>query len=421
MNKHLIAVKNILDKKKAGVSAKLLQAGITAEQKTKLDEVMNEINGQLSELEAAAEDATSDQLSAIFSNAVQKLSELSEQSMEAAKADVAAMVAKLQAQILKGGEKGKKFSAKLSLKMLSKSTEAKDSDGFRHYSAGVNVEAYTPEAEIETVEAFRPMIGVAGALETGTVSQREVKIRTFGKTGGAFAVVVKHGAAPVLTMQGDESIVEVQKYMGVVENIAVEDFEDNSSLESEVIAVANEDLAQVENDAAIVLLKGAAGAYANVNFGTKVGADEKTALLAIVDAVKQKLGRRLSTICLALNSSQWALLGDLRNSNGTPIPIDSVLGSIEKVEDNTLVGDEFICWAKKFAKNKIFKGKTQEWYRGINVTKDGANVTAVYSEYRTDEKSLAVRVRQLMYITDSSVFFKGTISGVKTAITTPIN
>ena len=67
MNKHLIAVKNILDKKKTGVSAKLLQAGITAEQKTKLDEVMNEINGALSELEAAAEDATSEQLSAIFS------------------------------------------------------------------------------------------------------------------------------------------------------------------------------------------------------------------------------------------------------------------------------------------------------------------------------------------------------------------
>lgn len=418
MNKHLLAVKAILDKKKAAATAKLAQATLSPEQKTQLDDVMSQIDAAIAELDAAAEDATADQIAAIFSKAVETLSVATDQSVNAIQTEVAAklqaMTAKLESQ---NEKKNKKFSAKLSMLRASKSDIKKDSDGFRPYSAGVDVEAWTPEAEIDSVETFRPMVGVAAALKLTTTSNRMIKIRKFGATGGAFAVVVKHGAAPVITMQADQSIVEVQKYMGVVENVAIEDFEDNPGLESEIQDVAFNQLAQDENAAAIALLKGAAIQYSNPDFAPKVGADEKTALVAIPCAVNRNLGTRRSAICLALNSSMWALLGDLRNSNGTPIPIDSVLGSIKKVEDNTLVGDEFICWAEEYAKLAVYKGQTSEWYQGVHVTKDGANVTSVYSEVRTDEKSLAVRVRELMYVTDSSVVMKGTISGVVAAVT----
>jgi len=414
MNKHLIAVKNILDKKKAGVSAKLLQAGITAEQKTKLDEVMNEINGQLSELEAAAEDATSEQLSAIFQKAVQTLSDLGEQSIESAKAEVTAMVAKLQAQIVKGGNKGQKVSARLSFKKMREA--AKGDEGFKPYSAGVNVDAFTPEAEIENLEIYHPLIGVTQGFDVSTTSVTSIKLRKMGVTGSA-AVVLNHGVKPLIELVGAQNVVNVSTIAGIVENIADEDLEDNPGLETEIQQEALTNLGQFENAGALALLVSAGQAFSNANFGTKVGADEKTALIAVIDQVKQALGNRVSPICLAMNSSQWAKLKDLRSPVGMPLDIMAVIGDVEQIVDNTIATNTFYCWAKNFTKIKIYKGKTAEWYKGLHVTGNGTAVTAVYSEWRTDESSLRVRQRQVMYCTDNSVVVKGTLSGVVTAVT----
>lgn len=414
MNKHLIAVKNILDKKKAGVSAKLLQAGITAEQKTKLDEVMNEINGQLSELEAAAEDATSEQLSAIFSNAMQKLSELNEQSMESAKAEVTAMVAKLQAQIIKGGNK-QKVSARLSFKKMREA--AKGDEGFKPYSAGVDVAAFTPEAEIENLEIYHPLIGVTQGFDVSTTSVTAIKLRSMGVTGSA-AVVLNHGVKPLIELVGAQNVVNVSTIAGIVENIADEDLEDNPGLEAEIQQEALTNLGQFENAGALALLVSAGQAFSNTNFGTKAGADEKTALIAVIDQVKQALGNRVSPICLAMNSSQWAKLKDLRSPIGMPLDIMAAIGDVIQITDNTIATDTFYCWAKNFTKIKIYKGKTAEWYKGLHVTGNGTAVTAVYSEWRTDESSLRVRQRQVMYCTDNSVVVKGTLSGVVEAVTT---
>jgi len=414
MNKHLIAVKNILDKKKAGVSAKLLQAGITAEQKTKLDEVMNEINGQLSELEAAAEDASSEQLSAIFQKAVQTLSDLGEQSIESAKAEVTAMVAKLQAQIVKGGNKGQKVSARLSFKKMREA--AKGDEGFKPYSAGVNVDAFTPEAEIENLEIYHPLIGVTQGFDVSTTSVTSIKLRKMGVTGSA-AVVLNHGVKPLIELVGAQNVVNVSTIAGIVENIADEDLEDNAGLETEIQQEALTNLGQFENAGALALLVSAGQAFSNTNFGTKAGADEKTALIAVIDQVKQALGNRVSPICLAMNSSQWAKLKDLRSPVGMPLDIMAVIGDVEQIVDNTIATDTFYCWAKNFTKIKIYKGKTAEWYKGLHVTGNGTAVTAVYSEWRTDESSLRVRQRQVMYCTDNSVVVKGTLSGVVTAVT----
>jgi len=414
MNKHLISVKNILNKKKADVSAKLLQAGITAEQKTKLDEVMNEINGQLSELEAAAEDASSEQLSAIFQKAVQTLSDLGEQSIESAKAEVTAMVAKLQAQIVKGGNKGQKVSARLSFKKMREA--AKGDEGFKPYSAGVNVDAFTPEAEIENLEIYHPLIGVTQGFDVSTTSVTSIKLRKMGVTGSA-AVVLNHGVKPLIELVGAQNVVNVSTIAGIVENIADEDLEDNPGLETEIQQEALTNLGQFENAGALALLVSAGQAFSNANFGTKVGADEKTALIAVIDQVKQALGNRVSPICLAMNSSQWAKLKDLRSPVGMPLDIMSVIGDVEQIVDNTIATNTFYCWAKNFTKIKIYKGKTAEWYKGLHVTGNGTAVTAVYSEWRTDESSLRVRQRQVMYCTDNSVVVKGTLSGVVTAVT----
>ena len=62
MNKHLIAVKAILDKKKTAVTAKLAQASLSPEQKTQLDDVMSQIDAAIAELDAASEDTTTDQI-----------------------------------------------------------------------------------------------------------------------------------------------------------------------------------------------------------------------------------------------------------------------------------------------------------------------------------------------------------------------
>ena len=77
MNKHLLIVRTTLDKKKAGISARLAQASITPEDKTKLDAAMAEIETAIKALEDSAEDATIEQITAIFSKAVETLSSVS--------------------------------------------------------------------------------------------------------------------------------------------------------------------------------------------------------------------------------------------------------------------------------------------------------------------------------------------------------
>lgn len=108
---------------------------------------------------------------------------------------------------------------------------------------------------------------------------------------------------------------------------------------------------------------------------------------------------------------------DLRNANGTPIDIATVLGDVEKVVDNGITGDNFYCYAKKFANIKIYKGKTAEWYvLGVKViSMEGASLLFIQNGEQMSNL-LRVRQRQVMYISDSSVFFS-LISGVVTAIT----
>lgn len=417
MNKHLVAVKAILDKKKAAVSAKLAQAALSPEQKTQLDDVMSQIDAAIAELDAAAEDATADQIAAIFSKAVETLSAVTDQSVNAVQAEVAAKLQALQAKIT-GSENGKKkFSARLDLVRMKQA--AKDSDGFRPYSAGVDVTAWTPEATIEDVEIFHPLIGVAAGFNVGSTATTSIKLRKFGVSGNAVfvSVVANHGIKPAIETVGSQNVVNVNTFAGVVEGIADEDLEDNPGLQNEVEQEALDNLAQYENVSAKALLDTAAKAFANANFGKKAGADAKTALAAVIDQVRQALGNRQSDICLAMNSSEWAKLRDLRNGNGTPIDIQSVIGDVVQITDNTIATDTFYCWAKKFANIKIYKNKTADWYKGVKVTTDNGTITAVTSEWRTDEGSLRVRQRGMMYVSDDTTVVKGKISGVITALT----
>lgn len=415
MNKHLKAVRDILGKKKAAVEAKRLSASLTAEQKTQLDGVMSQIETAISELDAATEAATSEQLSSIFSKVVETLSATNDMAVQQMGTEVEAAISKLQAKIEVSANARKKVSARLSFKTMK--AAAKGDDGYKPYSAGVDVTAFTPEADIENLEIFHPLIGVTQGFDVSTTSVTAIKLRSMGVTGSA-AVVLNHGVKPLIEPVGAQNVVNVSTIAGIVENIADEDLEDNAGLEAEIQQEALTNLGQFENAGAIALLVASGQAFSNTNFGTKVGADEKTALIAIIDQVRQSLGNRQSDICLAMNSSMLAKLKDLRSPIGMPLDIMSVIGDVIQIVDNTIATDTFYCWAKKFMKIKIYKGKTAEWYKGLHVTGNGTAVTAVYSEWRTDESSLRVRQRQVMYCTDNSTVVKGSLSGVVTAVTT---
>lgn len=418
MNKHLLVVKNILDKKKTAAKAKLAQASLTPEQKTQLEDVMSQIDTAISELEAAEGEATADQLSAIFAKAVEALSAITEQSVEQVQNEVSAKLQELQAKIEVQSKAKQKVSARLSFKKMREAV--KNEEGFKPYSAGVDVTAFTPEADIEDLEIYHPLIGVTQGFDVSTTSVTAIKLRSKSVTGSA-AVVLNHGVKPLIEVVGAQNIVNVSTIAGIVENIADEDLEDNPGLEAEIQQEALTNLGQFENAGALALLVSSGQAFSNANFGTKAGADEKTALIAIIDQVRQALGNRVSEICLAMNSSMWAKLKDLRSPIGMPLDIMAVIGDVIQIVDNTIATDTVYCWAKKFMKIKIYKGKTADWYKGLNVTGNGTAVTAVYSEWRTDESSLRVRQRQVMYCTDTSVVVKGTLSGVVTAVTTQLN
>lgn len=421
MNKHLIKVKALLDAKKTGIETKKLSASLSDDQKAKLDESLAKINEGIAALEAADEEATVAEIVGVFTQAIEALQSSTETMTASMKSEILGEtqkeLEKLQAQIQAGGSKGKKFNAFLSLKVL-KNSETKALDGYKPYSAGVDVTAWTPEAEIENVPVYHPLIGVAAGFSIAGTTRTSIKLRKFAIGSGSAAVVSLHEAKPVIEPVGSQSVVNVSTYAGVVEGIADEDLEDNAGLEQEVQQEALTNLGEVENTACIALLEAQGQAYANATFGTKIGADERTALAAIVDQVKKAAGTRQTGISFALNSSTWAKIDDLRaNASGVPLAVDSVLGDVNRIIDNTLTADNFYCWADAFSKIRIYKSEQADWYKGVQVTKDGANVTAVYSEWRTDEQSLRVRQREVIYNSDDTTIVKGTISGVVTAVT----
>ena len=111
----------------------------------------------------------------------------------------------------------------------------------------------------------------------------------------------------------------------------------------------------------------------------------------------------------------------MRNENGTPISIESIIGDVIALEDNTITDDNFYCWAKKYVNFKVYKTNEAEWYKGVKVVTDAKNaITAVYSEWRTDEQSIRVRERGMMYVSDTSVVVKGSLADVVTEITAPV-
>lgn len=414
MRKDLEKVKAFLEARKANIQEQKKSAALTEEQKTKLDEAMSGVQDAINSLEAAEGEATNEQLVAIFTKAIEAFGTSNEMAVQAMKSEVEAKLSKVMAKIEKGGSTPQKFKAKLSLKELKKNGAKTD---FVPLSAGVDVTAWTPEAEVEMVEIYHPLIGVTAGFEVSATSKTSIKVRTAEKASGATAVVLNHGAKPVLEYTGAQSVVNVSTYAGVVENIADEDLEDNPELESELQQEALYDLAISENTAAFTLLDGAAQAFGNANFGTVDYADNKTALVAAIDQVRQALGKRQSDICVAMNSSEWAKMKDLRNASGTPIDIQSVVGDIVQIVDNSIATDTFYVWAKKYAKIKVYKAAQADWYKGVQVTTANGAVTAVYSEWRTDESSLRVRQRQVLYVTDDTTVVKSKFATVLAAIT----
>lgn len=416
MKKELLKVKAFLGKKLEALNEQKKSASLTEEQKTKIDTAVSEIQSALDELDAADVEATNEQLIAVFTKALEAISSTSDMATASLQKEVEAKLAKIQSKLEKGMGGKQKVSASLSFKTLSGAKAG--SDGFKPFTAGVDVTGWTPEAEIENVEVFHPLTGLAQGFSISSTSNTAIKVRKFEKGTGAAAVVINHGVKPVITYVGEQSIINVDTIAGVVEGIADEDLEDNAGLEAEIQQEALYELSTAENVAIKALLTSVGQAYSNTNFGTMASADERTALAAIIDQVQQAKGTRASGISLALNSSMWARLKDLRNSNGTPIDIMSTIGDVKQIVDNTLANDEFFCWADAFAKIRVYKPKQADWYKGVKVVTSNGDITAVYSEWRTDESSLRVRQREAIYITDDTTVVKGTISGVVSAITT---
>lgn len=414
MKEQLKKVKSFLEGRKTNLEEQKKSASLTDEQKGKIESALQEVQNALNDLEAAEVAATNEQIVAVFTKALEAMGTASDMQAQALKTEVEAKLNKIQAKLEKGGSKTEKFKAKLSLSLLKNAGAKTD---FVPFSAGVDVSAYTPEAEIENVEIFHPLIGVTQGFDVSATSKTSIKVRAFEKGSGATAVVLNHGVKPELEYIGAQSVVNVSTYAGVVEGIADEDLEDNPELENELQQEALYELAAGENAAAFTLLDGVAQAYGNTNFGTVDYSDNKTALIASIDQIRQALGKRQSEICVAMNSSEWAKLKDLRNANGTPIDVQSAIGDVIQITDNSIAADTFYVWAKKYAKIKVYKAAKADWYKGVNVTTANGAVTAVYSEWRTDESSLRVRQREVLYVTDSTTVMKSTFATVIEALT----
>lgn len=287
----------------------------------------------------------------------------------------------------------------------------------------VDLSAYTPEAEIDYVGTFRPVVGVKAGFEVSSTNKSAVKVRKLTQSGKAAAVAV-HGVKPVIEFTGAQSIVNKTKLAGIVTGIADEDIWEDGQLEQDLQNEAMAALDSTENAALITLLE--TGAAFSNPFGVAVAdADTRRALMALIVKVKQNVGTALngSKIALAMNSAQWALLDDLRNANDTPISSDIITNSVIRIEDDSITDDKVYAWAVNMAKFKVYKPAFSKLYdSGVRVTKATDSETSityvsdVFTAWQKNEQDLLVEEAVIVYLRDTTACVKGTIAGIKTAL-----
>lgn len=410
MKKKLSEVKNFLEQRKTAAQNKLAKRAenkISDEAAAKLQELVEALNAQISQLDALEEEASNEAIlstiNAVFANFAQVLQE----SENATNNKLAAMQAAINA---KSSKKERKRMNVLRSKM--------EKGVAKNY---VDLSAWTPETETDYVPTVREIRGILKGFNIRETSRQAVKVRSFGEFSATFTAVDKHGLKPVVEFVGAQNIVNVTKFAGIIQGVADEDIWEDDKLEDAIELEALAMLAQAENLGAFTLLTANAGTFTNPYGVTLTNTDMRTQVLAVIEWVKSAIGDVPSEIAVAMHPAQWALLDDLRNANGTPISSDIINNSCIRIEDANVPLGEIVAWPKEFAKMLIYRRPEMKWFdsgvRAKTSNIDGVDVvTSVNTAWQVNERDLRCEELVIMYLRAAKLVISEKLTDIKSVL-----
>ena len=425
MKKKLSEVRNFLEQRKTAAQNKLAKRAenkISDEAAAKLQELVEALNAQITQLDALEEEASNDAIlsaiNAVFANFAQVMQE----AENATNNKLAAMQAAINA---KNAKKERKRMNVLRSKM--------EKGVAKNY---VDLSAWTPETETDYVPTSRPIRGILKGFNIRETSRQAVKVRSFGSFSATFAAVNPHTAKPVVEFVGAQNIVNVTKFAGIIQGVADEDIWEDDKLEDAIELEALAMLAQAENLGAYTLLTANHGTFSNPYGVQLTSPDMRTQVLAVIEWVKTQIGDVPSEIAVAMHPAQWALLDDLRNANGTPISSDIINNNCIRIEDANVALGSILAWPKEFAKMLIYRRPELKWFdSGVRATTETETivtavdfdnstattesktyVTSVNTAWQVNERDLRCEELVIMYLRAAGLVISSSLSDIATEL-----
>ena len=425
MKKKLQDVRNFLEARKNAAADKLAKKAenkLTDEQVRKLNELVDALNAQITQIDALEEEASNEAvlsaINAVFANFANALQE----AETATQNRLAAMQNQLNAKNAKKERKRLNIMRSKMEKGVAKNL--------------IDLSAWTPETETDYVPTVRPIRGLLKGFVVRETSRQAVKVRAFGDFSATFAVVDKHNAKPKIEFTGSQFIANLTKIAGIIEGVADEDIWEDDYLDDAIELEALAMLMQAENLVAYALLTAHPGTFTNP-FGVQLSnTDMRTQILAVIEWVKTQIGDVPSEVAVAMHPAQWALLDDLRNANGTPISSDIINNNCIRIEDANVTLGSIVAWPKEFAKMLIYRRPELKWFdSGVRAntetetivtavdfdnstatTESKTYVTSVNTAWQLNEHDLLCEEAGIMYLRAAGLVISSTLADIATEL-----
>lgn len=425
MKKKLQDVRNFLEARKNAAADKLAKKAenkLTDEQVRKLNELVDALNAQITQIDALEEEASNEAvlsaINAVFANFANALQE----AETATQNRLAAMQNQLNAKNTKKERKRLNIMRSKMEKGVAKNL--------------IDLSAWTPETETDYVPTARTVRGLLKGFVVRETSRQAVKVRAFGDFSATFAIVNPHEAKPKIEFTGSQFIANLTKIAGIIEGVADEDIWEDDYLEEAIELEALAMLMQAENLVAYALLTANPGTFTNPYGVTLSNTDMRTQILAVIEWVKSRIGDVPSEIAVAMHPAQWALLDDLRNANGTPISSEIVTNNCIRIEDGNIPLGKVLAWPKEFAKMLIYRRPEMKWFdsavrytetedhfiTGVDFVQqstkeaDVTYITSVNTAWQMNERDLRCEEAVIMYLRAAGLVIFDDLTNIATVL-----
>jgi hypothetical protein len=280
----------------------------------------------------------------------------------------------------------------------------------------INVAGIETNPTETTVAPRSPFLGISELFMKSNSGSRSHRIIAATETGSVASVVIRD-KKPTLAIEFEQNMVNAETYAGIYRGITDEDLEDFAWLSTFVRARAKQKMYEAINLACYTLLNGSAIAYANAGWAGQIsGANLRNAINALVSGLRAQAGAiaNTATIGVAVSQTVFDLLENLNNANGTPV-MTPLGANVKLIADDNITGTNAIAFIANGCHIANYVTYGEQWGYSVKTLSD----ESVISEWESDENSLRIRERDLIFVESDEYIMKGDLAAIKTAINAP--